>query len=309
MTVNIPPRSRGKTSQKKAAFTIIDGLDFFFKYKRLERDATINTYNSQANLLIEFLSKKGFMDLAVRDFGKPHILEYTDHMNAQGLSQKTINSRLSFISSLFTFLVDRNKVDENPLFSVKKVKAKSQTKILLSNDEQKRLVQTLKEENEQLYLFVMFLFHNFIRPKELRLLQRQYIDLSTNRLTIPENIAKQNWRRTIITPPLRKIIIKHKLIEGDPTLPIFHNSANNVFGKNYFGEHYLKFRKKHGFPAYTKLYHWKDMGVSAYYWKFKDILFVKNQCGHQSLDMTFQYLNKDLGVIETDLNLEDSPEI
>ena len=307
----IPKANRVKNDVKKKppGFSVVNGLEFYFKYKRFDRKATEDTYLSQSRLFIDFLAKKNYMDLDLIDFQKKHILEYIDEMNMARLSQTTINSRLYFVSSVFTFLVQREKVNENPFLDVKRKKGKPKTKTLLLPEIQKEIITILETENTKLYIFIHFLFHNFIRPKELRLLKRQYINLSTNRLTIPESIAKRNWRKTIITPPLRKIILKYDLHKGDPESIILPNSQGSPHGKNYFGDLYLNFRKKHGFPDYSKLYHWKDMGVSAYYREYKDILFVKNQCGHASLDQTYTYLDKDLGVIESDLNFKNAPEI
>lgn len=294
---------------KVGTVTLSQAVKFYTDNKHTKKENSLKTYKYKVRLFLEWAQKNELDTIAIDKINKEHLQRYLDYCRKTLKNgDVTLESKLLNLTNFFNFLVSRGVLSASPALQIKHAKKSTKYKELITKDEIKRFSEVCEVEDAMLYCFVNFLYHNHIRPNELRQLQKKHIDLSTDRLTVPENIAKNGHTRfTVITPPLRELILKHKIVQGNQEDYLFGDEQGRVYSSNYWGHRHREFRRKHDFSESTKLYRWKDVGVTAYYMQFKDAYYIMRQCGHRSLEETQIYLSKDLGIFETGLDLTKAP--
>lgn len=293
---------------KQEKMSLEKALEFYREKKHTRKERSMHTYKKRLDLFEAWAKENNLHTIAIDKITKAHTADFLDYSRKLGNCEITVNAKLLVLTNFFNLLVDKEVIESSPIAGIKRGKGQVKNKTLIKKDEMKRFSDLSETEDIQLYCFINFLYHNHIRPNELRQLQRKHIDLETDRLTIPEHIAKNgNTRHTIITPPLRDIIIKYRLDKGNQEHCFFGHEDGTVVSQNYWGARHLEFRRKHEFTDDVKLYRWKDVGVTAYYMKFKDAYYIMRQCGHNSLEQTQKYLSQDLGIFEAGLDLQNSP--
>ncbi|RLA64333.1 MAG: hypothetical protein DRQ88_03825 [Epsilonproteobacteria bacterium] len=105
-------------------------LDFEF-FKNFESEHTRKSYRSDIRQFIVFFNNQ-FQGAIER----VHIVAYRNWLNEKKLAPKTINRKLSSLSSYFDFLVEKGFMDSNPTTSVKRPKQVALSPTLDLSDEQ-----------------------------------------------------------------------------------------------------------------------------------------------------------------------------
>lgn len=294
--------------ERKKTLTLEEALKYYKEKKHTRKARSKQSYMKKLSLFEAWAKEKNLLTIAIDKVTKQHVQEYLEQARKIGNCDVTINSKAIVLTNFFNLLLDKEVLASSPIAGMKHIKEGQKHKELLKADEIKRFSELAEEKDSALYCFVNFLYHNHIRPNELRQLQRKHLDMVNNRLTVADMVAKNgDARHTIITPPLREIILKYRLHIGNQDHYVFGHEGGGMVSQNYWTDRHLKFRREHEFSEDTKLYRWKDMGVTAYYMKFKDAYYIMRQCGHSSLEQTQKYLSKDLGIFEVGLDLANSP--
>lgn len=298
-----------KDKDKVGTISLAQAVKFYTDNKHTKKENTAYTYQTKMKLFLNWAKENGLDTIAIDNINKQHVEKYLDYCRKTLFNEDvTWESKLLVLTNFFNFLVSRDVLATSPAIHIKHAPKSRKYKELISKDEIKRFSEVCEAEDAMLYCFVNFLYHNHIRPNELRQIQKKHIDLNIDRLTVPEHIAKNGHTRyTVITPPLRELILKHKLVQGNQEDRLFGDEEGKMYASNYWGHRHREFRRKHKFKENTLLYRWKDVGVTAYYMQFKDAYYIMRQCGHSSLEQTQIYLSKDLGIFETGLDLSQSP--
>ena len=81
---------------------------------------TKKTYKAAIKKFCNILSIQNFEQF--REVESIHIIKFRDELRAKGESHATINNRLSALSSLFKFLIEKQVVKKNPVYGVKAMK-------------------------------------------------------------------------------------------------------------------------------------------------------------------------------------------
>lgn len=81
---------------------------------------TKKTYKTAIKKFCDVLSIQNFDQL--RKIDSIHVIEFRDKLREKGESNATINNRLSALSSLFKFLIEKQIVKQNPVYGVKAMK-------------------------------------------------------------------------------------------------------------------------------------------------------------------------------------------
>jgi integrase len=298
----------GTETAKVEKISLQNAIVFYKEKKYTPKPRSKQSYVKKMDLFEAWADGQNLLSIAIDSITKQHVQNYLDYARKIGNCDVTINSKAIVLTNFFNLLVDKEIIAASPIAGMKHLKEGQKYKELIKKDEIKRFSELAEEKDSLLYCFVNFLYHNHTRPNELRQLQRKHLDIVNNRLTVPDVVAKNgDARHTIITPPLRDIILKHRLHIGNQEHYIFGHEDGSMVSQNYWGWRHLEFRREHEFSEDTKLYRWKDVGVTAYYMQFKDAYYIMKQCGHKSLEQTQKYLSKDLGIFEVGLDLQNSP--
>lgn len=287
---------------------------------------TINGYNTLKNTLFPWLDGQGLSDIRLVDFDMEAAKAFFYYLKMErkverkgvayiGVSNKTFNNYHTNLNRIYNALVYNGtiKKKQNPVQKIsKKKKVQTNMHVPYSNEQLKLIkAQVLKKGDLQFYLFINFLYYTAARPaRELRLLQVK--DILDKTIYIPADRSKVGaGRHAYIPPALEKLIEQHKLRSYPPEHYVF--TREGVPGLEPVGKIYFYLRNRAVLEElnmldqeYT-LYGYKHTGNINLYRATKDLIAIKEQNGHTSLDQTYNYMVK-LGEIRKDEVYKQFPE-
>lgn len=154
------------------------------------------------------------------------------------LSEKTINHLLTLLHTLFQKVIENDKLLNNPMDKVKRLKLPHQEMSYLQIEQIDKLLSTCKQHYEDFYPFLLTALFTGMRKGELLALTWEDVNLKTGKI----NINKGIYRGTITTPKtnqsIRKIDMPKVLINELKEYKL--KSRNNDLGLvfcNQVGKH------------------------------------------------------------------------
>lgn len=281
--------------RKKAAKAIIRELksDILRRFSRTEESVrdfiemhspnwskkTREQYNSIANVLFEYLDGREATQELVELFLAE--IRKTRHPT-------TYNKYIS-ISKRLLSAAGYGFIFEN----IKKVKASPTPARYFQSYQANRLMSEIEKSNEQLALFIRFIYYCFIRPGELRHLKAGDILLEDAQVRVPGEISKNRKTQFVAIPDL---FIPHlkPIYEMGPAEYLFPSSLNPTqpASINYMYNQHKKFLKKMNFGKGYSLYSWKHTGAVAAAKAGISVKELQLQLRHHSLDETDRYLRQ-----------------
>jgi integrase len=195
-------------------------MNRLWKATKSEPTASVNTYSA-----VEFFGP----DVIVSDLNVQQIDKYVDSLQAKGNSNATINRKLSALSKMLKFALDRDWITKLPKISKRK---ESNGRIRwLTPQEEHKLVQHYNETNRpDLATFVMFLLDTGARVGEA--LAVKWKDFSNGSVTFWD--TKNNSPRSVpITARVRSILNLDNLSpsEGGPFEKVSYNEFIYIWHK------------------------------------------------------------------------------
>lgn len=302
-----PELDEDNTSIDIKKITFIEAIQFAINKKAgIVSKKTVWDYNAFRNTVEEFLKKKKCQDLKFKKVNLQLLYDFFDWLRGEkNIGNKTFNNYHTNMNSVFNLFFNRGLISDNPCKNIKKLKAEKggNHKAFTSDQLANLKKEMLNQGEEQLFLFVSFIYYCFIRPhQELRFLKVEHIQDKT--IFIPADLSKNGKGEHVIIPPgLEDLIQKYKIREFPKDYFIFSRKGTpgekNV-GKEYFYDKHVKILKAvklHG-KGYD-IYGYKHTGNIHLFKAGADIKAIQNHNRHSSIDMTDKYL-KDLGLITND---------
>ncbi|WP_299823368.1 phage integrase SAM-like domain-containing protein [uncultured Pontibacter sp.] len=272
---------------------------------------TIAGYGTLKNTMFPWLDSQEIADIRVIDFTGEVAKSFFNYLKLEkvvirngveeiGVANKTYNNYHTNLNRIYNALVEDGAIKKkhNPVQKIiKKKKVHTNKHVPFSNEQLKQIKKhILKKGDKQLYLFINFLYYTAARPaRELRLLQVK--DILEETIFIPASRSKVGvGRHAFIPPALEKLIQEHKLRSYPPEHFIF--TREGVPGTEHVGKIYFYLRHRAvleelgmTYQEYT-LYGYKHTGNINLYQATKDLIAIKEQNGHTSLDQTYNYMVK-----------------
>jgi integrase len=281
---------------------LASAIDYFLEIKKHSLKANSHkTYRSSLKLFQTYLTRRNMMRLRPGQFTTAQAFAYMDYVVGElKVSNKSHNKHLGVLETLFNFYVDRRLLKANPFVTIKPLAERPGKHTAFTPDQVARFREACKlAQDEQLWLFLNFIYFTFARPQtELRLLRIGDILDKTIRISA-DNAKNNRTAHVLIPPPLEKLIQQHKLREYPATHYVFTiegtPGTKPAYEKYFYNQHrrILTLLKMNDQPY--DLYGWKHTGVIALYRATKDVKLLQRQCRHSSLDQTDKYL-RDLGL-------------
>lgn len=312
--------STGVDLSKKT--TVKDATKFFLSNKeKTSSKNTIKGYTKDVKIFLEWAEENGIDRMPIEKFGTKEVFAFSDFLDGRvsevtgktGYSRKTYSNFIATLRTMWATFVGREILATNPFLKVAKRKSSSGQHIPYSTEQVRefRRVCLNVVGDEQLWLFVNFIYYGFFRPaEEAQMLRVKHILKKT--IVVPAEIAKNNLTEHVRIPaPLEKLIAKYDLRSYPPNFYVFSRLGKpgpDPLGGNYMYMHNRKVLKLAELTdqAYD-LYGWKHTGVIALYLATKDIKLVQVQCRHKDINTTDRYL-RDLGMFLDEDALDKFPE-
>jgi integrase len=303
-----------KELRKHQIAPIVVALDDFMKEKRrtLKRQSVV-TYEKWCRCFLAFLEDKDLLDMDIKDFNNELASDLRQYaLEELKLSNKPYNVFKGYVSGFFNYSKPIYKLPENPIAETLHNLPTKTSKHIYYNKAQ---IAEYKEKCEKLgfpdlWHFVCFIYYTFCRPwEEVR--KMKIGDIKEKHIVIYAETSKTNHRTTMIPTALEKTIQEMGLDNYPSHYFVFSHGkpGEKQVGQSYFYERHIKVLKEMGLvkKGYD-IYGWKHTGAIALYVATKDLMLVKEQCGHSEITQTVQYL-RDLGVFHYSTEINKFPEI
>tara|TARA_B100001564_G_scaffold177920_1_gene149543 strand:+ start:913 stop:1794 length:882 start_codon:yes stop_codon:yes gene_type:complete len=282
-------------------------LEKFFEYLKIEKNyspKTIIAYQNDINSFKEFISDE-FQQSSLIKVNYSQIRSWIVLLVNSGISNKTINRKISSLNSFYKFLkkIGLNKI--NPLNEHKSLKTKSIVQIPFSKSEVSNVLNpenfTKDFDGVRDNLILEILYCTGIRRNELINLKINNIDLANQRIKV---LGKRNKERYIpilnstvqllnsyleLRNKLNFINDKDFLLITSRGKKIYENLVNRVT-KKYFSKYSSKLKKSPHILRHSFATHLLDNGA--------DLNSVKDLLGHTSLAATQIYTNRSIEEIK-----------
>lgn len=265
---------------------------------------TVTAYLNDISFFEMFLSSE-FDDTNLIKVNYPQIRAWIVSLSDDGLSNSSINRKISSLKAFYKFLLKTKQIDSSPLLKHKALKSPKKLQIPFSEKEVdlvlNQLVYTDDFDGKRDKLIIDLFYTTGIRRTELINLKVQHIDFGSNTIKV---LGKRNKERII---PILSIVenqIKLYLAERTQIETIIDNEYFFLLSKGvklndsfvyriinyYFGNVSEKVKKSPHILRHTFATHLLNNGA--------DINSVKELLGHSSLASTQVYTHGSLAALK-----------
>lgn len=302
-----------KNTELSPDSTIIEAIELFITYKqKTTKLRTFQSYTSDIRNFTTYLTENNLQETTIQKFTPAIATKYIDDLSIKGYSNRRRNNLKATISGIFNFLIKRKIIDNNPFEGITRLNVVTKKHAAY----QKNLITEIKNyclnnNEEQLWLFISFIYYAAIRPgEELRRLRIS--DIKEKTILIDGKTAKNNRSQHIMIPePLQKIINQQNLRTYPQNYYVFsyNGPGTTLIGKHYFYDKHVEVLKKLKLQGQNyDLYSWKHTGVIALFQATQNIELIRQHCRHSDLATTQKYL-RDLGLFIDYEQINRFPEI
>lgn len=249
---------------------------FLAKHHYSER--TKSTYKCYVDNLEEWLKDAGLIETGACEFSEMDleiILEEVYEM--LGWSTRTYNNNFEFFGSFFNRCQKLEKIENHKLkrkghrvqyeFDMEVVELKP-TIPQVNKAYPPLIAQKIKKEldlpgNEMLRDYIEWITLTSMRPKEIRSLKIEHLDLESQHIRI---VGKTGDRLVPLSTQTINLINKKRLMELEPSYYIFGRAMKpsaEKGGIDYPHEKYKPIKLKLGLDDSYKIYSWKPTGIIA----------------------------------------------
>ena len=276
-------------------------------YLLLEKKYSQHTVTAYLNDIVffEMFLSSEFDDTNLIKVNYPQIRAWIVSLSDDGLSNSSINRKISSLKAFYKFLLKTKQIDSSPLLKHKALKSPKKLQIPFSEKEVdlvlNQLVYTDDFDGKRDKLIIDLFYTTGIRRTELINLKVQHIDFGSNTIKV---LGKRNKERII---PILSIVenqIKLYLAERTQIETIIDNEYFFLLSKGvklndsfvyriinyYFGNVSEKVKKSPHILRHTFATHLLNNGA--------DINSVKELLGHSSLASTQVYTHSSLAALK-----------
>jgi integrase/recombinase XerC len=279
----------------------------FRDYLLLEKNYsqhTVTAYINDIGFFESFLTNE-FEDDNLLRVNYNQIRSWIISLSEDGISNTSINRKISSLKSFYKFLLKSKQIDSSPLLKHKAIKAAKKIQIPFSEKELDLVLNQIKYkegfEGIRDKLIVDLFYTTGIRRTELINLKVQNVDLSNKTIKV---IGKRNKERiipilTIIEEQIKRYLSERASIQDVKDIELFFLLSNGVKLNDsfvyrlinyYFSNVSEKVKKSPHILRHTFATHLLNNGA--------DINSVKELLGHSSLASTQVYTHNSLAELQ-----------
>ena len=283
-------------------------LDSFIEYLVKERNYSNNTIIAYKNDLNEFQNfcLKEFNHENLKKYNYSFIRSWIVSLVESGLSNRSINRKISVLRSYFNFLLKIGEIDKSPLKNHKPLKEEKKIQVPFSEKEINSLLDGdfFKKDYEgtMIKTLIQLFYSTGLRLSEVTNLKNMSVDLVNKKIKV---LGKRNKERIIpIIDSLMNQLLKFqelkKQIISDPESEFFFVNEKNIKLKNiyvykvvnlYLNKVSTKSKRSPHMLRHSFATHLLNRGA--------DINSVKELLGHASLAATQIYTHSSMEKIKS----------
>ncbi|WP_412986124.1 tyrosine-type recombinase/integrase [Pontimicrobium sp. IMCC45349] len=281
-------------------------LNPFIDYLLLEKKYsphTVNAYKKDIEVFQEYL-KENFQDnINVANYSQ--IRSWIISLVEKGISNRSVNRKVSSLNSYYKFLMKIEEIDKNPLAKHKALKVSKKVQVPFSEKEIEKVFEILNFDNSfeglRNKLIIELFYSTGIRRIELIQIKLEDIDISQKTLKV---LGKRNKERVLpllssIIVTLKKYIQERNVLEqiSDKDYLLLTKKGVKIYEtlvyriiNNYFSEASTKVKKSPHILRHSFATHLLNQGA--------DLNAVKELLGHSSLAATQIYTHNSIAELK-----------
>lgn len=260
------------------------------------RPDTLRTYNSNLNLLKQFIKEKSPIVFAL-EMNKKFCINYLDWIYIErDSSPRTRNNHLAFLRLFATFLINRGVLNESPVAGIQPMKLQIKKREAFPEKIKQQIYTELKTYDNGFHALCMATYFCFIRNMELGKLKVWMVNFNDNSIFLPKEISK-NKKDEVVTIPAQFLNqLKLHIGNAQPTDYVFSNDNFNP------GEVKMPVRKiasawdilraKLELESKYQFYGLKDTGITDLLNSGIPAIKVRDQARHYDIKITEMYTQR-----------------
>lgn len=172
--------------------------DSFFQYLELEKNYsahTITAYRADLFTFADFIETT-YGDQDLKDVNYPQVRSWIVHLVDTGLSNSSINRKISSLKSYYRYLQKSRQLEVSPLAKHKALKMSRKLQVPFSETEVDVAIQSFPAEGFEALrnkLMIELFYSTGIRRSELINIKLQYVDISQRTLKVLGKGSKERF--------------------------------------------------------------------------------------------------------------------
>lgn len=270
------------------------------------RKPTIVSYGEHYNFFMRWLAYRKHELVYPDELTTFIVTDYINYMRADhynfktkkaGLSDLTVNARIRFLKTFFSYLSTEQMIDGNIMEKVRYLKTDKHHMELLTEQEMKQL---LNAPDVKLYpqwrdkVFMHMLYDTCLRMHEAIGLQEVDIDLMAKRIKLPASKAKERRHRMIpismkTANMLAKLIAENKQAFGEVDY-IFLNWYGEKLAEDTFRRGLKRYLNIAGITKKFTCHDFRRQGITEMLKNGASLFAVQAIAGHSQISTTRKYV-------------------
>lgn len=278
-------------------------VEHYFRYlqKLTEEDIlrvkTFNGYVSYMNVFRTWAEESGRRLVYAYQFKREMVEDFLEHLWMKaGKSARTRDNYLAWIRTFAKYMLEKEWISEDPTAGMTMVQGKrkvEKNRTVIPRAEMIRLKEHLQEYDRHFLLASYILYYCFIRPKEMSFIRLQDISVKSGTIVVHGEVSK-NRKSEVVTLPdcVIRLMLDLDIFSSPDDWYLFSDGCRP--GAKYrsakqFTDKWTAIRNLFRWPEKFKFYSLKDTGITDMITDQTDMLAVRDQARHSSLEMTDKY--------------------
>ena len=213
-----------------------------------------------------------------------------------GKSVRTRDNYLTWLKVFTKWLLSKGYISDDPTAGLQMIRGHRKTeknRTVIPKDAMLKLRSYLEDKDRHFLLACYILYYCFVRPKEMSDLRISSISVKKGTIFIPAAVSK-NKKDAVVTVPdhVMRLMIELRVLEQPADWYLFsYDCAPGPEHRlpKYFCDVWKKVAKALAFPKEWKFYSLKDTGITDQIKAGRDLIEVRDQARHYSLEQTDIY--------------------
>ncbi len=261
----------------------------------VKRIDTLRSYKSFHTVFMNFLNKKHSLKLLV-EIDTQVVNTFLDYIYLERkVSPITYNNYLQFLSTFFSWCVQKGYLPKNPAENFKN-KPKPPKKRTVLTSEVKENLKNYGKENKEYYILCMCIYYAFIRKTEITKIKVADVNLKMGYITVLGENAKNKKTENVTIPNALQPYLEDLLKNANPNDFLFSHdnfkSGPKQLAPKKISDQWAKFRKQYNIPLQFQFYSLKDTGITDLLNSGIPAIKVRDQARHHDLKITESYTQR-----------------
>lgn len=199
-------------------------IERFYSYLKNERRLSKHTLVAYKNDLKQFSYFLSKLEIGVLEVKDVEVRSWLVEMLEEGISQRSVNRKLSAVKSFYRFLTQQGKMESSPVQNIKLLKTAKRNPSFVRNDEMNKLLDdsffdsSFNGQRDKLIIYI--LYYTGIRLSEL--INLKVSDVANDTIKV---IGKRNKERVVpISKKLLSLINEYRALKAKESFIEMNNS-------------------------------------------------------------------------------------